>query len=130
MVYNRPMKAISGEVLDTYLGIVNKKYGDDLSMEEIKKIFNVAVDDFKKDKLYLELLSHICNYLWAKAHLKTWAKDKQQIPVNKKLDEFTWTLYWIAEVDYYMHNLENEISERRVIDTLKAIRDYKRRSTI
>jgi hypothetical protein len=64
------MQDISGETLDHYLAIANKKYGDTLTLEEIKKIFNTAVTDFKEYKLHLELLGHVCDYLWTQEHAK------------------------------------------------------------
>lgn len=111
------MKDISGETLDQYLAVANKKYGDDLTMEEIRGIFDVAIKDFKDDKLYLELFGHVCDYLWTKAHTKTMT--------DSKMEDYVQMLYWIAEIDYYMRSLENEISERTVIDTLKLIHNYK-----
>lgn len=112
------MKDISGETLDYYLAIADKKYGDDLSIEETKKIFDVAINDFKEGNLYLDLLSHVCDYLWSKAYTKSMT--------DQELYNFTQMLYWIAELNYYLRNMRNRAAESDVLEALRAINNYKR----
>lgn len=117
VVYNRVMKDISEETLNHYLAIANKKYGDELSMEEIKLIFNVTIKDFKNNKLYLELFGHVCDYLWTKAHVQKLS--------DPQMEEFVQLLYWVAEADYNIRHINDETTKEIVLLTLKSIHDYK-----
>jgi hypothetical protein len=110
------MTRISETIIDKYLHPLSKKRGDDLTMEEIEKIFIHGVEDFKKEELFLEELSGICNYLWSIA------VEKSQ--TDQKLSNFTDILLRCSEISYYIHNAENEETGKILALHLKEILNY------
>lgn len=114
------IRKIRKKIIKKYIVPLGKKYSEDISMDQIEKIFELAVSDFKREEISPDELSGICNYLWSMAYLKSMT--------DQSLSNFSNILLRGAEIPYYLRRADDSEKARIAVNSLADILNYANKS--
>jgi len=116
---------IKGQTMNKYttslLNRVGAKNLENLSVEKLKRIFLLAINDFKNENIMLEELVYFASLL----------VQMPQTVDNNELEELKEAIHSCSEIGFYLHRIPEVDSEGKntlsfLLETMKYHQKYKK----